>query len=401
MRRTVVALACFALIAACTSSGEQTTATTTTVSPSTSTTILPPASITTTSTTTPTTTSSAVAIEAVEPPTSGFDATLDDVPLITDGTYPGPAWPASLDDVAFVDAVPDGLRERLVENGFVVEGAVGYATNSLEALAWSTQFSTIYEQLGPYGGGVGRPIFVTTDVGYHLWHQVFDFVLRDTEERQLLGVLDTLVEGLLTASRDRAAAVAGTPVEDAAARASEHLEAVATVLGLEVGPISVRAADEVALVEAHTEMAVSPTVGGSCDDPPGTTASCVDYSLMTPRGHYTRSEDLTRFFKAMSMLGNTGFSVTDVETLRVGLVIAHLLATNPDLAAGWATIYDPTAFLVGSADDYTPFEAVEAAATIGVDLSDLSELGSDEAVASVGTALLASRDVEIDPQRAS
>ena len=153
-------------------------------------------------------------------------------------------------------------------------------------------------------------------------------------------------------------------------------------------------------MEAHTDMAVSPTVGGSCD-PSASTASCVDYSLMTPRGHYTRSEDLTRFFKAMSMLGNIGFSVTDVETLRVGLVIAHLLATDPDLAAAWATIYDPTAFLVGSADDYTPFEAVEAAATVGVDLSDLRQSRGDEAVASVGTALLASRDVEIDPQRAS
>jgi len=372
-----------------------------TVSPSTSTTILPPASTTTTSTTTTTTTSPTVAIEAVESPTSGFDATFDDVPLITEGTYPGPVWPSSLDDVAFIDAVPDGLRERLVENGFVVEGAAGYATDSQEALAWSTQFSTVYEQLGPYGGWAGRPMFVTTDVGYHLWHQVFDFVLRDTEERQLLTVLETLVEGLLAASRDRAAAVAGTPMEDAVSRATEHLEAIATVLGLEVGPISVRAAEEVALVEAHTEMATSPTVGGSCSDPPGTTASCVDYSLMTPRGHYTRSEGLTRFFKAMSMLGNTGFSVTDIATLRVGLVLAHLLATNPNLAVGWATIYDPTAFLVGSADDYTPFEAVEAAATIGVDLSDLSDLNSDEAVASVGAALLASRNVEIDPQRAS
>ncbi|MCJ7779768.1 MAG: DUF3160 domain-containing protein, partial [Acidimicrobiia bacterium] len=292
--------------------------TTTTVAPA------PPPTVTTTSTTVPAATSTPTssppaATEIVERPDSGFDATLTDVPLITDGTYAGPAWPSSLNGVAFVDAVPAGLRERLVKDGFVVEpDADGYATESPEALAWSTQFSTIYEQLGPYGGAAGRPVFVTTDVGYHLWHQVFDFVLRDTEERQLLAVLESLVGGLLSAARDRTSTFAGTPMQDATVRSTEHLEAVASVLELDVGPISERAKDEVALVEAHTAVAISPTVGGSCEPP--ATASCVDYSLMTPRGHYTRSSELTRYFKAMSMLGNIGFSVTDVETLRVGLV---------------------------------------------------------------------------------
>ncbi len=399
MRRMVSTLVVAMLVAAgCVSSSSDTT-TTVTMAPA------PTTAVTTTPTTVPATTSTATssppaAIEIVERPDSSFDATLADVPLITEGAYAGPAWPSSLERVAFVDAVPAGLRGRLVDDGFVIESNTdGYATESPEALSWSTQFSTIYEQLGPYGGAAGRPVFVTTDVGYHLWHQVFDFVLRDTEERQLLAVLESLVGGLLSAARDRAATFAGTPMDDATMRAADHLEAVATVLGLDVGPISERAADDVALVETHTEIAVSPTVGGSCEPP--ATASCVDYSLMTPRGHYTRSSGLTRYFKAMSMLGNIGFSVTDVETLRVGLVIAHLLATDPDLAAAWATIYDPTAFLIGTADDYTPFEAAGAAAAVGVDLGDLNALTADETVASVGNALLASRDVQIDPQRAS
>jgi hypothetical protein len=399
MRRMVSTLVVAMLVAAgCVSSSSDTT-TTVTMAPA------PTTAVTTTSTTVPATTSTArssppAAIETVGRPDSGFNSTLSDVPLIIEGAYAGPAWPSSLNGVAFVDAVPGGLHERLVEDGFVIEpDADGYATESPEALAWSTQFSTIYEQLGPYGGAAGRPVFVTTDVGYHLWHQVFDFVLRDTEERQLLAVLESLVGGLLSAARDRAATFAGTPMEDTTVRATEHLEAVASVLELDVGPISERAEDEVALVEAHTEIAVSPTVGGSCEPP--ATASCVDYSLMTPRGHYTRSSGLTRYFKAMSMLGNIGFSVTDVETLRVGLVIAHLLVADPDLAAAWATIYDPTSFLVGMADDYTPFEAAGAAASVGVDLGDLSALTADEAVASVGNALLASRDVQIDPQRSS
>jgi hypothetical protein len=389
MRRIVAILVPVMLVgAACTSTAETTTngvattapVTTTTTAPTTSTTAGTAATIVTTTTTT-------APIETSTFP-SNFGATLEDLPLINDGTYAGPEWPGSLDGVAFVDAVPAVLRDDLVANGFVVEPNSD-TYESAEALAWSTQFSVKYEALSPYGG---RAVFVTTDSAYHLWHQVFDVVLRHTETHALLPVLERFVGSLVEASREQAADAVDSGIEDAALRAQEHLEAVATVLELDVGSIGDRAAAEVALVEAHTQLVASPTIGGDCP------LSCVDYSLMTPRGHYTRTDDLQRFFKAMSMLGNTMFLVDNAHMLRVGALISRLIVTSPESVQDWATIYDPTAFLVGTADDYTPLEvAVAADAVIDAGLADPTALSSDATMLAIGQELLALRPVRIDP----
>jgi hypothetical protein len=388
MRRFIAMLvSVLVLAAACTSSTEPTTTTGTAPSHETTTTTAPVTSTAGETTTALAPTTTAAPMESPDSP-GNFGATLEDVPLITQGTYAGPEWPLSLDSVAFVDAVPAALRDDLVANGFAVE------LNSdvyewAEALAWSTQFSAKYEALSPYGG---RAVFVTTDAAYHLWHQVFDMVLRDTETHALLPVLERFVGNLVAASREQASAAAGTEIADATLRAQEHLEAVATVLDLNVGPIGDRAAAEVTLVEAHTQIAASPTVGGDCP------LSCVDYSLMKPRGHYTRTEDLQRFFKAMSMLGNTMFLVDNAHTLRVGTLISRLVVASPENTEDWATIYDPTAFLIGVADDYTPLEvAVAADAVVDGGLTNPSALSEDAVVLAIGQELLAMRPVRIDP----
>ncbi len=403
MRRIVlVPILVVVLVGACTTSPESTT-TTTTSPPVTSTTLGPP---TTVPATTVATTTTAAPGYLPLPPT-GFGATLLDVPLITEGTYPGPSWPTSLNDVTFAEDVPERLRSALVANGFAIEPNVQAFDEEygLEQLGMESQFSAIYERLSPYGSGE-RAVFVTTDAAYHHWHLAFDKVLRDTEERGLLPILEDLVVDLVAASREEAASVAGTGIVEGMRRAEDHLSAVAAVLGLDVGPLSDLAIAEVALVEEHAAMTYPPTVVGeiveSCEGELWAAPSCVDYTLMKPRGHYTRTEDLTRYFKAMSMLGNTGFSLTDAEVLRVGLLIAQLIVSDSDRAAAWATIYDPTAFLVGSADDYTPFEAASAAASVLPEgLANASLLADDNTVLAIGAAMQEARPVLIDPGRAS
>lgn len=390
MRRIFALLVPFVLlVGSCTSTTDVTSTSLVSATTNRVTTTVPPP--TTTVGDTPSTTTTEAVIE-LPASTRGFGATLEDVPLITAGTYTGPDWPTSLEGIAFVDAVPTSLHDELLEDGFVVEvNTDEYAYP--EALTWSSQFSSTYEQLSPYEG---RAVFVTTDAAYHLWHQVFDKVLRVTETNELLPTLERLITTLVIASRDQTDAKAGTSLEDATLRAQEHLEAVATVLGLDVGSIGEGAAAEVALVEEHMQLAASPTVGGEC--PP----ACVDYSLMTPRGHYTRSEDLTRYFKAMSVLGNTMFLIDDPRTLRVGALIAGLITATPENLTDWETIYHPTAFLVGTADDYTPAEvAAAAAAVIDTGLSDPGALADDATVLAIGEELRTMRPVRIDPGSAS
>lgn len=372
MRRALLPAVVLSLVAAC--SGNGATSTTTTVPSSTTS--------TTTSTTAPIiTTTTLVAVPVPEPP--GLDLDLPEVPFVT-GTWPGSRWPTSLTGVAFTDAVPDRLRSRLATDGFAIDGM----------RTW-TQLTWLYSSLYPYGG---RPVFVTTDAAYHHWHLMFDKVLRDVEAEQLLPVLERFAASMVDATRSQAAALTGTPAASAADGAAAFFEAVATLLELDVGPIGDRARAEVALALGHTDWAASPSLGGTCPDHLG---SCVDYSLFTPRGHYTRSADLTRFFRAMSLLGNAGAGIDDPDALRTALLIARMVVSDEARATDWATLYHPTAFLVGTADDYTPFEAATAATAVASDWMAEPALLDDATLASVAVALVAERPVGIDPAMAS
>ena len=333
----------------------------------------------TTTTAPATTTTPTVVVTVPTPP--GLDLALPDVPLRDQGRWPGPAWPTSLAGVAFADVVPADLTARLATDGFAIDGA-----------ETSTQLAWLYASLYPYQG---RPVFVTTDAAYHHWHLMFDHVLREVETKSLLPALERLTWSMLDATRTQAAALAGTPSAEAAQRAAEFFEAVATVLGLDVGPIGPLAQAEIDLVMSHTARGASPTLGGDCDAHAG---SCVDYSLMTPRGHYTRTADLTRYFRAMSLLGSAGVGIGDADAMRVALLIARVLASDEQRATDWATVYYPTAFLVGTADDYTPFEL--AAAAEATSITNPTTI-TDQEAAAIAEALAASRPVLIDPETAS
>ena len=56
----------------------------------------------------------------------------------------------------------------------------------------------VYESLYPYKG---RPVFVTTDAAYHHWHLVFDKVLRDVEQLELLPELESLLTSAVASAR--------------------------------------------------------------------------------------------------------------------------------------------------------------------------------------------------------
>ncbi|MBU1226447.1 MAG: DUF3160 domain-containing protein [Actinobacteria bacterium] len=363
------ALACV-LLAGCTGNSALST------SSSTTSTVVPPTATTTTSATTTSTTTlpdgGPEALPAVLParaPFSGFDA----VPLLGDDPTAIPDHPTSLDGVYWDFKVPEDLVERLAVQGFALEGT------------WSSDvLHSVYSYVARYADG---PVYVTTDAGYHEWHLVFSKALRDTEAQVLLPLLEELVGGLLETSR--AAAATDPAGQEAQADVTAYLEAVATVLVLETGPVDDRALDEVDLVALHAGFATSPTLGVE-----------VDYSLMTPRGHYTRSEDLTRYFRAMAMLGATPFSLNEPDALRRALIVSATLTDDPGLMDAWQRIYDTTAFLVGSADDYTPVELMAAVETVS-DRQGGSALGDDAFLVAVADELRATRPVLIDAERAS
>lgn len=322
---------------------------------------------------------------AVLPTSSVSFGSYQVVPLLTGSKYAGPATPHSLTGVKIVPAVQKdlknpGVAEALAKDGFVVVPA------DIRLFQYAYEGNTY----------AGWPVFVTTDVAYHEWHQLFDKTLRDLEQNVLLPKLEKLVTGSLDAAHAQTVQLAGTPLADAAARVEQLFEVAAAELQLpvELGPL---AQQEKALVDAHAETKESPLLGVK-----------VDYSLFTPRGHYTRTPQLTRFFLGMSVLGELPFCLPGTadcpgtRPARLGILAARVLAQKPDLQSLWHTIYEPTAFLVGRSDDYTPIEVAAAARTVDPAwVHDPRAFAEDAAVAKVVAALVKARPVRINPDHAA
>ncbi len=315
----------------------------------------------------------------------------DLVPLLDGASaYAGPETPRSLEEVSVSWLVDEQLspaeRARLAEQGFVIV---------------PSRLRLFHEAYGDQLG-TGTPVFVTTDAAYHAWHLVFDKILRDVEQERLLPALEDLVEGMRQNAARQRAELVGTPLEDDAARVDDLLATTAAILGLDGGKLSARARAEKALIEAHEANVVSPILG-----------TVIDYSLFTPRGHYTRNEALTRYFTAMSVLGQHAFLLKgsrqpDGQTvpgnagLRRALLASRTLVGDEALERLWRQVFEPTAFLVGVSDDYTPFDLAAAVeATVAGGMADPLAASDDGALDAVARMLQETRPVRIDPERPS
>ncbi|MDO8389043.1 MAG: DUF3160 domain-containing protein [Actinomycetota bacterium] len=323
-------------------------------------------------------------------------APYNDIALLDGSTpYAGPATPTSLDDVR----MHDGFRADLARQPELVAAieAQGFAIQS-ERYSALNYFHQRYE-ISAYDFGT---IFVTTDSMYNAWHNAFSKVLRDTETDVLVPALADYLTRTVAAARVQSEQLSGTDLADSAERVVAFYEAAATLLGLDIGAISERANDEVALATDASKATASPITGYVECQLPNAFTGCVDYTQFRPRGHYTSSATLERYFRSMSELGQQAFYVTDTDSLRLGLLAARVATSDPDTAAIWQQIYDTTAFLVGVADDYTPAEAQTAAATVvATGLADAAAFTADAAVSDIGDELLRMRSVGIDPENAS
>jgi hypothetical protein len=216
------------------------------------------------------------------------------------------------------------------------------------------EFFTVYEK----ARYANVPIFVTSDSLLHVYHLLFDKVLRTAEAKYLIPLLRDLNQALLARTDDQFQVLQDTAWEDAARRSVAFVAVASKLLDPQV-TVPGYAAD---LVEA--ELALIEDAAGIQPSPifPGLEFG-EDYTQYIPRGHYTKSEELSAYFRSMMWYGRMTFrlktrdaDVGRAET-RSALLLAQALRTaevqgRPALEA-WADLYNPTVFFVGRSDDLT------------------------------------------------
>jgi hypothetical protein len=187
-------------------------------------------------------------------------------------------------------------------------------------------------------------------------------MLRDLERDSFIGILNSLTSTMLKASYQQYQSLKGTELEEPALRNVAFFGVAAQLLGLP-DAVPAEAADlvnaELALINGAGGPQISPIWDRA--DLPTEQKLIEDYSQYIPRGHYTRSEELKKYFKAMMWYGRLTYRLRDEFETRRALLMTQTIrtATAADGTPAvklWQNLYEPTTFIVGKADDLSFFE---------------------------------------------
>ncbi len=228
-------------------------------------------------------------------------------------------------------------QELLVKNGFVVVPDT------------YTEFYQLYE-INRYESVV--PNFVTTDSMLHNYHLYFDYLLKAVEEDKLMPELKQLSQGMLKSSQEQYQALPDGTWKTAAARNLAFFSVANQLINPGAAiPAAVRdeVQAELKLINAHNNTAISPvmSMGAEKDE---LESLQEDYTQYIPRGHYTRSEALTTYFKTMMWYGRMTFRLKNDSETRSAVLMTVALNQDSNLSS-WSNINSVTEFFVGRNDD--------------------------------------------------
>jgi hypothetical protein len=248
----------------------------------------------------------------------------------------------------------------------------------------------------------GVPVFVTADTLLHLYHVQFDETLKDIEEREFYKDIVALAEALTAELARTAPPADNDEFHDARQKALTYF-----AIGLKALKPDAKLPKEVARQDVDQVLAKMAEHEGFWPEPQTAETEwplfryAEDFSQYVPRGHYTRSETLKKYFVGMMWFGRMTFILkgdrvhgpddepalvsvpeSNRQTLAAALITRLLdRAVLPDgrkAAAVWERIYAVTSFYVGLADDLGMEEYRAALARVSGAALDLAVLADPQ-----------------------
>lgn len=247
-----------------------------------------------------------------------------------------------LSNVEYTDLLqgPTNSEKLLMENGFYVSEG------------WNEEFFSLYED----NRYEMIPSFVTTDSVLHTYHLYFNFLLKSLEENELYDIAVDITEAMLDKSLEQYEQLKGTEWENAAKVNVGYFSVALKQLEPEM-PVPEFVEEAVmadsASMAAHEGIAVPAVYGDDSD-------YMEDFSQYVPRGHYTKSEKLKKYFNALMWYGRMTYRLQQPEEVKSSLLIMAALDNNEEILADWKRLYEPIGFFVGDPDDlvYLDFQPV-------------------------------------------
>ncbi len=198
------------------------------------------------------------------------------------------------------------------------------------------------------------PSFVTTDLYLQLFHLYFDAMLREVEENKLYKVLGEFCNELASTNRYGG----DDNWMETFVRIPLHLVAGST------DPYNDTAKEECEKIMSGKD-ALSPFLGYNDAN--------FAYSLFRPRGHYTRSDTLKRYFRTMMWLQTAPFQTDKKEDMRHAFWLANMIGSSPKLSKLYKTLTEPMDWLMGQPDDVTIMQLYDLLKATGKTVKELDD----------------------------
>ena len=262
---------------------------------------------------------------------------------------------------------------KFKRNGFVVSERLG-------APSCTEMFYRVYQH--------DLPVFIGSDAVLHAWHRSYDSLLEEIETSMLIPSLREVLDGMATRVPAAARQYGQGPLADAVGDADFFLATARSLLaGRQVK--SALGQDErvdKALTACEKQELVKYMLFGRWRD--------VDFSQFKVRGHYEKSDDLKRYFKAMMWCGRIDLRVAgnpkeSSPREMAGAVVLHDLLQRSGKFARWQQFDRMIETFVGRADSMT-FAQLGALLT-GLGVRSPQEVQTEPALAALQKRVEASK----------
>ena len=283
---------------------------------------------------------------------------------------------ANIANLGQFPTLPSEVSQMIVNNGF--------------AVIPQSEIKQIHEIL-EINDDERVPSFVSSDAVLHAYHVLYDLALREVEVYSFWDLLGNLTAALLDTSFAQYEAAPEGRWKEAALRNLMFFTVAIMLLDNETiipptYPSEVETEVEIVLqlIEEHSSMSNAWFMDYK-----------EDFTQFVPRGHYTRSERLERYFQAMMLYGRVSFRLqperppipnekgmnNTAQAILISLALTEDVPSLPGSPVGldvWDALYEPTAFFVGSADDLVPSEYLTLIQSIYGSEVQITDLDDDQ-----------------------
>ncbi len=280
---------------------------------------------------------------------------------------------------AFIKRIQDREKELLAQNFKAAGGRIVNTDNIINPYQLENIDPRLDEALGRFGFAIvpqtqdqlfhvyerndyhNFPSFVTTDLYMQAFHFYFDCMTREVEEHALYPAMVELSQEMYK----EMCRIAGTTRNNVLKQAAERNAAFYAIALSVLANKPLQAVSDEFKVMAQQEVAYINEAKDRTSEFLDYTEHMYPYSLYKPRGHYTRSETLQRYFRGMMWLQSAPFKLNVNDHLGAAALMATALADNPRLLELYERVNQPITFLFGAPDNITMLQLHQEMVKLG------------------------------------